>query len=119
MYVQDQYEKLPFSGPVSKKLELFTSAWAHKVSGNVLINFASGTSIKFYGVYIQQPLIRKLGQTPGSTRPKNFGWSLFDYEFSAAQTDVYAFINCVQLIVASNFKYEGFEKAYKLVGTSA
>jgi hypothetical protein len=132
LYVQDQYEGLPGAPDTEgKKLDLFTSAWSHKVSvskvGEVvdgvegeeqtetaLINFASGTS-GLFGVYIQCSLVGKLGETAGSTRPKNLGWSLFDYEFAASQTDVYSFVNCVQLIIASNFQYQGFEQAYKLV----
>jgi hypothetical protein len=136
VYVQDQYEDLPGAPETEpKKLELFTSAWTHKVSkaskvgeivkviegaepvATALINFASGTSgaAGLFGVYIQRLLIGKLGETPGSTRPTNLGWSLFDYEFAASQTDAYSFINCVQLVVASNFQYQGFEKAYQLV----
>ena len=115
VYVQDRYEDLPFVGYEDEKLKLFTDAIGMKAGGMALVNFASATYLKLYGVYIMGGLLRYLGKNAAKLRPQKMGWSLFDYETTSYQTDRYSFVNCLQLVVSSNFGYQGFENAFKVI----
>jgi hypothetical protein len=100
VYVQDKYEDLRLNDPSTEKLALFEVAIPNKPTGGLLINFASATRLKLFGVYIQVGVIRFID----ATRPAVLGWSLFDYASESAPSGL-GEINCVEFIIASNFNY--------------
>lgn len=109
VYVQDQYKDLPVSGPEEAKLRLFTNTIGQKTDGLMVLNFASATSASILGVYIMDLLLAFFGNNTANNRPKKMGWSFFDYETNGFSTDLYGVLNCVQIIVASNFEYRGYD----------
>jgi hypothetical protein len=116
LYVQDRYEKLPFHAAL-EKLRLFvnTQQVASATTGQLFLNFASATS-GIFGVYINTSVVGYTGRFSAAQRFRRFGWALFDYEFDALQTDRYGFVNAVQLVIASNFEYRGYEQPFRPVG---
>lgn len=116
VYVQDQYKDLPTSGAEREKLNVFLEALSEKRGGQLLLNFASATYLGIGAVYIMGLLLRWFGQLSADERPTRLGWSLFDYETMSYQTDTYGFVNCVEVIVSSNFRYRGYDKLFRVLG---
>lgn len=115
VWVQDNWKDLG-SDPAAKKLEAFKAA-IRDAGGGALINFASATSGPADGqvVYVQEPFLNWLGSTDAAGRPRNLGWALFDYESNYYQSTIGSWlVNCVQIVVASNFGYEGYEEPFRV-----
>ena len=106
VYVQDQYEDLPFTGQSAAKLTLFTDALSQKQSGAMLINFASATYFLAGKVSINSGFMGWLGENSASGRPAVLGWSLWNYESNYYQTSAYGFMNVMQLIISANTAYQ-------------
>lgn len=118
VYCQDKYSwgvwHLP-NTPHVDKFELVKQAWAHKVPGEVLINFASGVytasagSDELLGFYINPNFLGYLGALDQNSRPKDLGWMLFDYAM-----ENYNGFNVVNIIVASNFNYDKYPHPFQI-----
>ncbi len=100
IYVQDMYEDLPIIDPGAQKYALYVAAIPNKPADGLLINFASATRLKLGGVYIQDQVVGYFDKN----RPTASGWSLFDYEDQSANSS-FGLIDCVEIIIASNFAY--------------
>ena len=111
-YVQDQYSGLPSVNYKNFKTQLVTEAFSHKVTGNVLLNFASATHFGVLGVYIMSNLLRYFGKMSSIQRPKYFGWTLFDYPESQYGLHPYKNINIASFIIDSNFGYKKYPQKF-------
>jgi len=116
LYVQDQHDGLPVLGAESAKLATFTAALARTGRGELLWNVASAGRAGTSGVAIVARLLAYLGARPAPRRPARLGWALFDYETARCQTNRYGLLDVVQLIIASNFGYRGYEAAFRVIG---
>jgi hypothetical protein len=115
IYVQDKYTNLSLWLPERDKFYLVTQAFQQKKLGEVVLNFASATSLKILGVYIMDMLLDYFGEKTVSERPHKFGWTMFDDAFSKYLTDNYGQINIVSLVISSNFNYSGFENTFQVI----
>ena len=77
-----------------------------------MINFGSGNIYKVVGVYIHAALIARIGALSAASRPRNFGWSLFDFPDIAVQTDKYGSITLVDLIKDAASGYARFKDTF-------
>lgn len=116
VYVQDQFQDFSTFGSTSEKLALFTAALDQAQPGQVLLNFASATYYGVAGVYIMAPLLDWFGDSSAEVRTERLGWSLFDYSTTSYQTNNYAFMNCLRLIVDSNFGYKFYPGWFSVIG---
>jgi len=116
LYVQDQYEGLPVLDSEAAKLAVFTAAFDKTGPGEMLLNVASATYAGIFGVYMTAHVLGYLGARPAAKRPARLGWALFDYETTTSQTNLHGFLSVVQLIIASNFHYRGYEAAFRVIG---
>lgn len=116
LYVQDKYTGLGSSteSAEEEKFRLFTQAIPVTSRGQMLLNFASGVQSVIYGVYIMGQLLEYFGKNDAGGRPARLGWSLFDYISTAYSTNVYGYINILQIIISSNFDYKGYTKSFKV-----
>ena len=115
IYVQDNYEDLPFISPGTQKTKEVTQAFTEWSAGNAVWNFASATRLKLFGVQIIPDLLNYFGAKPAAQRPAHFGWLLLDYAFNQYTTDTYGALDLVTLIIASNFGYHGYDRTFRIV----
>ncbi|MGO4559470.1 hypothetical protein [Rhizobiales bacterium 3FA27D7] len=95
-----------------RKLSQFWTTAAYKTPGQLMINFGSGNIYKVVGVYIHAALIARIGALSAASRPRNFGWSLFDFPDIAVQTDKYGSITLVDLIKDAASGYARFKDTF-------
>jgi hypothetical protein len=112
LYVQDQYKGLPTISPTVSKYQLVIDTFTKKKDGEVLLNYASATWFGVMGVYIMGNLLQYFGDKVSSDRLKRFGWLMLDYESTEYQTDTYGKLSIVDMAIASNFNYAGYEQKF-------
>ena len=119
IYIQDQFEKLG-RHPENAKFHLVVQTFAKKRKGDgmVVLNYSTARQgFKFlYKVYIQDSILNYFGRMPVVMRPANFGWLMLDYESFTYPSDKYGNMNLLNLIIASNFGYEGYTDKFKVSG---
>jgi hypothetical protein len=125
IYLQDQYDMGfgEYSTLKTQKFECFKAAFKQKGDGMVLINFASAyykyIFDKFrFDLNIKDFFIDYLGSTIFPERPTKLGWCLFDFVTTSYQLNTGGFINCIQLIVDSNFGYKNYNYYFQVIGNS-
>lgn len=111
VYVQDRCD-IVASDTRQHKLTRFWTTATHKTQGMLLLNFGSANTNKVLGVYIYQALISRIGALSAADRPRNFGWSLFDFPETAVQTDKYGSITVVDLIKDAATGYSRFKDKF-------
>lgn len=116
LHVQDKYNGLGNNAETAEqeKARLFIAALPASEAGDLSLDFASAVQVGFLGVYIADRVLGFFGSTPAGGRPARLGWTLFDYITSTYPTDTYGSIDVLQLLIASNFGYEGFEDAFRV-----
>ncbi|HLJ65482.1 MAG TPA: hypothetical protein VKT70_15320 [Stellaceae bacterium] len=111
-WVQDWYEDLPVPGYSEAKFGKWKDAVFVGNSVDMVYNFASATLYKVMKVYIMGFIAEFLGQSSKNARVQQLGWSLFDYEFTQYQSSPYGSLNVVDLFIASNFGWVGYENSF-------
>lgn len=113
--VQDKFQFAIETDPEQKKLELVIEMFKEKSAndGKVVLNYASACKYGAVGVYIHKKLLAYFGKEK-HLRPSKLGWIMLDYAFDRYKTDVYGSMDIVDIIVASNFGYLGFEHSFRL-----
>ena len=112
-YVQDKYTDLG-SNAEKEKYKLFIDAMEKAVPDLMVYNFASGVQKVLMGVYIMNLVLQYFGSKQLAVRPKLLGWMLFDYISTNYNTDTYGSINVIELIISSNFNYDGYQKTFEV-----
>ena len=117
IYVQDRYENFG-SNPEQEKLEYFENALSKTTNGQMLVNFASATQgyKNLRGVYIIDRILASIGSKPSGDRRQRLGWSLFDFSTSGFPTDIYGYVNIVDVIIDSNMGYPKYGEVFKVYG---
>lgn len=109
VYVQDNYDE------PKDKITAFTNAISNKLTGKVLLNFASAVhGAGIFGVYIMEDFIKYLGESGSAKRKSELGWSLFDYPNRYYFADEYGALNVIGLIISSNFGYSHYPGKFAL-----
>lgn len=113
-FVQDQFKNYSYYYFHEIKLNFVTGSFYIKNKFPVLINFASATLFGVAKLLIMKDLLNYFGNLSLQDRPTQFGWIMFDYEFDEYQTNTYGGMTIVDLIIASNFGYEGYENTFQV-----
>jgi hypothetical protein len=97
-YVQDKFEDLKLLSHQSEKLTLFQITAAQPEP--LILNYASATRGKLWGVDIRARILNWIGQA--TPRPPRLGWCFFDYALAPYLSDKYDAMTCVDIVVDSN-----------------
>ena len=93
---------------------MFDNAVKQVPTNDLVINFASAVSAGM-GVYIMESELRKRGADAASNRNAQLGWALFDFPETQFNTNIYGYVDIVDLWIDSNFGYSTYPNQFTII----